>query len=480
VDVNGDLSAASHTAAAPVLDVESEFYKEQATRAADAGVVIDLCIATSEYVDLASLKYLATMSGGAIFLYQTVADASLPQDIYRRLRRPRALGGVLRLRTSVEFAPVRAYGHFFPDAEYENLYHVLACDQHDTFAFDFEYTSTQGFSQPYPPILQLAFQYTIAVTDGEGKQFLCRRLRLFTTSVKCTAKAQEVYQHANAETILSLLQHKIVRASLEEGIPEGRLLLQDWLVILTAQYNSHCGIATFGESAATAPLDVTFSKCEALQSLPRFVYALLRSAILQTEADGVHPDKRVHMQCLYGLLEPASLACGVYPVLSSYRSPDEEAFPKHSLSQAALITSGSPIFLLDAFTCIIVYYAPNCPADLPFPPPQNSRLRRKINTMKAERVITPRVQFIRGGHDPVTDFESHLIEEQAQSLSAAFGSPTREHVGQSWFAELSPNSRARAMDDDEDVHTSGVVPGMGFVGFLDLITDDVRQYMQNG
>ena len=31
-----------------------------------------------------------------------------------------------------------------------------------------------------------------------------------------------------------------------------------------------------------------------------------------------------------------------------------QAFPRHSLSRAALITSGAPIFLLDSFTSLIV------------------------------------------------------------------------------------------------------------------------------
>ena len=53
------------------------------------------------------------------------------------------------------------------------------------------------------------------------------------------------------------------------------------------------------------------------------------------------------------------------------------------MSRAALITSGSPIFLLDSFTSIIVYYAPNAPASLPYPPPQTSALRQTINALKA-------------------------------------------------------------------------------------------------
>ena len=82
-----------------------------------------------------------------MLLYRTLEDSTLPQDLYRRLRQLRGLGGVLRLRTSVEFQPVRAAGPCIADQQYDNLYHVLACDSYDTFAFDFEFTAAQGFSQ---------------------------------------------------------------------------------------------------------------------------------------------------------------------------------------------------------------------------------------------------------------------------------------------------------------------------------------------
>lgn len=37
----------------------------------------------------------------------------------------------------------------------------------------------------------------------------------------------------------------------------------------------------------------------------------------------------------------------MYPLLSSFTSPEAQAFPRHSLSEAALSTSGAPIYLLD-------------------------------------------------------------------------------------------------------------------------------------
>ena len=62
------------------------------------------------------------------------------QDLYRRLSAPQALGGLLRMRTSPDFRVARAFGHLYPDDQFENLFHVISCDPQDAFVFDFEYT----------------------------------------------------------------------------------------------------------------------------------------------------------------------------------------------------------------------------------------------------------------------------------------------------------------------------------------------------
>jgi hypothetical protein len=65
--------------------------------------------------------------------------------MYRMLRRPHAFGGLLRVRTSPEMRVVQAYGHFEEDAQYENLHHIISCDPHDTYAYDFDFVHTNGF-----------------------------------------------------------------------------------------------------------------------------------------------------------------------------------------------------------------------------------------------------------------------------------------------------------------------------------------------
>lgn len=170
----------------------------------------------------------------------------------------------------------------------------------------------------------------------------------------------------------------------------------------------------------------------------------------------------------------------MYPVLTSYSTPDKQAYPRHSLSRAALITSGSPIFFLDAFTTLIVFYSSTADPTLPFPPPHDCKfstnflaaflanrwlskskesllckcftsntrcllglLRTVINKLKQERCVTPKLIFIRGGKDDATAFENYLIEEQ-------------------------------------DVDGSGLTSVMGFVSFLEDVTQGVLEYMKSG
>lgn len=92
------------------------------------------------------------------------------------LSRPYAFGCILRLRTSSEFRPgnsvsahivlfkivivvlqfvylhilniiVLQYGHFFPDPQYENVQHIICCDSYATYAYDFDFANTVGFSR---------------------------------------------------------------------------------------------------------------------------------------------------------------------------------------------------------------------------------------------------------------------------------------------------------------------------------------------
>ncbi|KAJ6796483.1 protein transport protein SEC23 [Iris pallida] len=436
-----------------LLPEQTPYYKDLAAVAVQAGVCVDMFAVTNEYTDLASLKFLSIESGGSLFLYANTDDSTLPQDMYRMLSRPYAFGCILRLRTSSEFKVGHSYGHFFPDPQYENVQHIICCDSFATYAYDFEFANSVGFSRHTDaPVVQIAFQYSIVVPQEEASEggsnsatrskfTLKRRLRIRTLQYGTAANINELYDGVDSESILSILVHKVILASLEQGVREGRMLLHDWLVILTAQYNDAYKLVQYDNGTSISRVDVAFLECPQLQPLPRLVFALLRNPLLRFHEEGVHPDYRIYLQCLFSALEPTFLNQAIYPVLTSYATPDKQAYPRHSLSRAALITSGSPIFFLDAFTNLIVYYSSTADPSLPFPPPHDCLLRSTINRLKQERSITPKLTFIRGGQDDASAFDNYLIEEQ-------------------------------------DVDGSGIGSVMGFVSFLEEISRDVAEYLK--
>lgn len=78
------------------------------------------------------------------------------------------------------------------------------------------------------------------------------------------------------------------------------MLLHDWLVILTAQYNDACKLVQYDQGSSTAArIDIALSQCPQLQPLPRLVFALLRNPLLRFHEEGVHPDYRIYLQCLF-------------------------------------------------------------------------------------------------------------------------------------------------------------------------------------
>ncbi|CAN6270287.1 unnamed protein product [Urochloa humidicola] len=404
-----------------LLQEQSNFYKNLATSAVQAGVCVDLFAITNEYTDLTSLKVLSVESGGSLFLYSSTDESTLPQDIYKMLSRPYAFGCVMRLRTSSQFKIADSYGHFFPDPQYMHVQHINCCDSFATYSYDFEFEKDSQFSRKSsPPILQIAFKYTVLVHNGDtsdasnsgsrSKYSLERRLRVRTIQYNSTANIWDLYDFVDPDVVLTILVHQVILSSLSDVL-ETRLWLQDWLVAVVAQYNKAYKNVTSGGGTGMYDIDVNFSHCSQLQPLSQFVFAVLLSPLLQVNSEHIHPDYVTYLQCLFSALEPASLRQAIWPSLISYSSPDVETEVHQSLSRT-VFTSESPIFLLDAYKDLLVYYSPTASSEIPFPPPRDCLLRSTIDRLKQERNITPKLVLIHGAHDDTTEFEKYLVEDQ--------------------------------------------------------------------
>jgi hypothetical protein len=76
----------------PVQDPQSKaFYDQAAVAAASMGIVVDVYAAARGYVGLQTLEPLVNSTGGALYLYPSAEEATLPQDLYRWGSRNRAV-----------------------------------------------------------------------------------------------------------------------------------------------------------------------------------------------------------------------------------------------------------------------------------------------------------------------------------------------------------------------------------------------------
>ena len=116
----------------------------------------------------------------------------------------------------------------------------------DAFAFDFDFSSKTGFgdeddisvAENNPPILQMAFEYTITEYDtstSDNSYYWRRRVRRVCTCAKKAQTPREIRDFAKEDTIFSLLCRKVFHVMKFDGLFESRLLLIDWLTALISK-----------------------------------------------------------------------------------------------------------------------------------------------------------------------------------------------------------------------------------------------------
>jgi hypothetical protein len=344
---------------------------------------------------------------------------------------------------------------------------------HECVAFDLEFASSEGFSAPsaveQPPAVQLAFEYTVIMpvrvraasawslpapdnfhdaistqvteTTADAPQRTSgaepsisfvreRRRRIVTVPAKVARSRRQIFETCDAEATAVLLAHKALRAAASDGVGEARLMLTDWLAALVARASE-----AFPSGSGATP-DASLSACAPLAPLPRAVFGLLCSPLLR--ALRAHPDARAHAAHLVEALPPDALACLLYPRMVSWRDADLRVEGEHALARSAMAAAGTPLFVVDALTTVVVYAVPSPPGmpQEPFPPAhkvrshgllsccpalrawclmrsftKQSALRGALNALRDARPRTPRVLFIRGGVDDVTPLEALLLDD---------------------------------------------------------------------
>ncbi len=193
-----------------------------------------------------------------------------------------------------------------------------------------------------------------------------------TAPAKMARTRRQVFETCDAEATAVLLAQKALRVATADGVAEARLMLTEWLAALVARASE-----AFPSGAGATP-DASFVACPPLMPLPRAVFGLLCSPLLR--ALRAHPDARAHAAHLAAALPPDALARLLYPSLAGWRDAETREHGELALARAAMAAACAPLYVLDAFTTVIVYGAPSPPGapEHPFPPPHKVRVCSRL------------------------------------------------------------------------------------------------------
>lgn len=390
------------------------FYTDQGTRASLLGAMVGMYFVSRMPVDVATISPLAQISGGRLILYEA-GEATLSQDVWQHLNDPAVVRGLLRLRCSPELTVADVYGcGVYRDLEVPDVFH-LSCHGHfSTLAADFDFTSDDGFTKASnaTPCVQVAFR-GVFLEPGMLPQ---RVLRVETQVYPASSSKVILRKEADANAVVTLMFHRAIAAADEQGIGAARMLLFDWLANLLAK-----SATSSSEDDSNIVIDSTLQKYPSIKTVPRLVFGLIRSFLFRQEA--VSPDLRAAVRCIWEDLSPELLAAAVYPRLFSFLNLEEKSIKELSLSSLAVKQCGHPIFMLDAFSEVVIYYAASSRRDLIFPPPESSTVMRVRTASIRDRPVTPKCIVCREGTPKDRWFKSFLIEDPvpgaaAQSFSA--------------------------------------------------------------
>ncbi|CAN8070336.1 unnamed protein product, partial [Agarophyton chilense] len=390
----------------------STFYEHAGVRANLLGAMFHMYFVCSTSVHVATLSPLAQISGGSFVLYHS-GEHTLANDVWKHLNDPAVVRGLLRIRTTANISVADVYGSgVYQDDQVPQVYRLNCHGHTSTLAVEFRVAEHPPPSNVRLASVQIAFQ-GVFIEPGALPQ---RVLRIQTQSYPLTASGSAVRKEADANAVTTLLFHKAIAVADEQSITAARLLLFDWLAILLSR------TAKTPADAQLPVVDPKLTRYPALQPIPRLIFGLVRSSLFRQDA--VDPDARAALRCIWEDLSPELLAAAAYPRLHSFLNLQEKSNRELPLSLAAVKESGHPIFLLDAFSDVIIYYAATTGRkDIPYPPPDSSTVMRVRGQCMRDRPVAPKSIMCREGTPKDGWFKSFLIEDAlpgagAQSFSA--------------------------------------------------------------
>ena len=222
----GDLGLTSRKDNSKLLNTEREIdllkpsvegYKELATELTKVQICCELFIATSMYMDLASIAPLAKLTAGDIRYYPGFAAQAhgekFRQELLHACSRSMGWEAVMRVRVSRGWKISKFFGHLYVRGV--DLLVVPNCHVDQTFGIVIEPVENET------PDPNICVQFALLYTNSEAE----RRIRVHTIQAVSTPNVGEVYATLDAEVMASLIGNLAMEESMKTTLSSGRNLI---------------------------------------------------------------------------------------------------------------------------------------------------------------------------------------------------------------------------------------------------------------
>lgn len=291
----------------PLFVSTEPFYEKLGEECVTCGVSVDLFVAASTYVDIATVGTTASLTNGSTFLYpgftSLKSGAKMQEDVLKAARRNFGFNCVLRLRCSDGVLVDHHIGNFFmrnsSDVE------LASIDSEKTVTIMLQHESGKLDEK-----LDVCFQAALLYTRPNGE----RRIRIHNLSVPVTTLAGSVFKFADLDCLVNVLAKQAVMHSLEDATLPARDKLTETCVAILTAYRRNC-------AQGTSPGQLILP--ENLKLLPVFANSVLKSKILRSGMD-ISLDMRVQqMRAWRGMPVTQSLPL-LYPRLAAIHTMTPE------------------------------------------------------------------------------------------------------------------------------------------------------------
>ena len=200
-----------------LLKPSIEGFKDLATELTKVQICCDLFVATSMYMDLASIAPLAKLTAGDLRYYPAfsaqIFGEKLRQELLHVCTRPMGWEAVMRVRVSRGWKIAKFFGHLYVRGV--DLLVVPNCHQDQTFGITIEPVENET------PDPNVCVQFALLYTNSESE----RRIRVHTIQLVSTPNVAEVYSSLDAQVMGSLLGNLAMEESVRSTLAAGRNLI---------------------------------------------------------------------------------------------------------------------------------------------------------------------------------------------------------------------------------------------------------------